>query len=200
MSKRLTFILGGVRAGKSSYAQQLASHGERVLFVATAEAGDAEMEARIRAHKASRPAEWDTLEEPIDPATALAPEQHCYDTVLFDCLTLWVSNLLLSERPHDIPTETRRLLDLYRRGDASWIIVSNEVGLGVIPGTALGRTFADELGRANQLVAAEADAVYFMAAGTAAGHERAGNRVAATSTGIPAPRSSASPRRAGARP
>ena len=165
MSKRLTLILGGVRAGKSSYAQHLASHGERVLFVATAEAGDAEMEARIRAHQASRPPEWDTLEEPIDPATALAPLLHRYDTVLLDCLTLWVSNLLLSSRTYDIPTETRRLLDLYRRGDASWIIVSNEVGLGVVPATALGRAFADELGRANQLVAEEADAVYFMAAG-----------------------------------
>ena len=136
-----------------------------MLFVATAEAGDAEMEARIRAHQASRPAEWDTLEEPIDPATALAPLLHRYDTVLLDCLTLWVSNLLLSSRTYDIPTETRRLLDLYRQGDASWIIVSNEVGLGVIPANELGRTFADELGRANQLVAAEADAVYFMAAG-----------------------------------
>ena len=165
MSKRLTLILGGVRAGKSSYAQQLATHGKRVLFVATAEAGDAEMAARIRAHQASRPPEWDTLEEPLDPATALAPVLHRYDTVLFDCLTLWVSNLLLSERPHDIPAETRRSLEAYRHGDASWVVVSNEVGLGVVPATALGRTFADELGRVNQLVAAEADAVYLMAAG-----------------------------------
>ncbi|MXW31359.1 MAG: bifunctional adenosylcobinamide kinase/adenosylcobinamide-phosphate guanylyltransferase [Chloroflexi bacterium] len=165
MSKRLTLILGGVRAGKSSYAQQLAIRGKRVLFVATAEAGDAEMEARIRAHQANRPAQWDTLEEPLDPATALAPVLHLYDTVLFDCLTLWVSNMLLSERPHDIPAEARRLLELYRQGDSSWIVVSNEVGLGVIPANELGRAFADELGRANQLVAEEANAVYFMAAG-----------------------------------
>jgi adenosylcobinamide kinase/adenosylcobinamide-phosphate guanylyltransferase len=165
MSKRLTLILGGVRAGKSTYAQQLATHGSRVLFVATAEAGDAEMTARIRAHQASRSPEWDTLEEPLDPVAALAPILHRYDTVVLDCLTLWVSNLLLSERPHDIPAETRRLLEAYRQGDASWIIVSNEVGLGVVPATELGRTFADELGRMNQIVAAEADAVYFMAAG-----------------------------------
>ena len=165
MSKRLTLILGGVRAGKSSYAQELATRGGHVLFVATAEAGDAEMEARIRAHQESRPAEWDTLEEPIDPVTALTPMLDRYDTVLFDCLTLWVSNLLLSSHSCDIPGEVRRLLDLYRQGDASWIIVSNEVGLGVVPVNALGRTFADELGRVNQLVAAEADAVYFMAAG-----------------------------------
>ena len=133
--------------------------------MATAEAGDAEMEARIRAHQANRPAQWDTLEEPLDPATALAPVLHLYDTVLLDCLTLWVSNMLLSERPHDIPAEARRLLELYEQGDASWIVVSNEVGLGVIPANELGRAFADELGRANQLVAEEADAVYFMAAG-----------------------------------
>ena len=95
MGKRLTLVLGGVRAGKSSYAQRLASTGERVLFVATAEAGDKEMEDRIRAHRQSRPAEWDTLEEPIDLVNALAPQLHRYDTVLLDCLTLWVSNLLL---------------------------------------------------------------------------------------------------------
>ena len=165
MSKRLTLILGGVRAGKSSYAQRLAASGKRVLFVATAEAGDAEMAARIRAHQASRPADWDTLEEPLDPATALALVLHRYDTVLLDCLTLWVSNLLLSGRPHDIPVEVRRLLESYRQGDASWIVVSNEVGLGVVPANELGRAFADELGRVNQLVAAKADAVYFMAAG-----------------------------------
>ena len=165
MSKRLTLILGGVRAGKSAYAQRLAVHGERVLFVATAEAGDAEMEARIRAHQASRPAEWDTLEEPVDIVGALAPVLHCYDTVLLDCVTLWVSNLLLSGRGYDIPAEAQRLLELSRQGDASWVVVSNEVGLGVVPATELGRVFTDELGRVNQLLAAEADAVYFMAAG-----------------------------------
>ena len=165
MSKRLTLILGGVRAGKSAYAQQLAAHGKRVLFLATAEAGDAEMEARIRAHQASRPGDWDTLEEPLDPATALGPVIDGYDTVLLDCLTLWVSNLLLSNDVHDIPAEAQRLLELYRREDASWIVVSNEVGLGVVPTNELGRAFSDELGRVNQLVAAEADAVYFMAAG-----------------------------------
>ena len=96
MSKRLTLVLGGVRAGKSSYAQRLASAGGgRVLFVATAEAGDPDMAARIEAHRQSRPTEWDTLEEPIDPAASLARLSQRYDTVLLDCLTLWVSNLLL---------------------------------------------------------------------------------------------------------
>ncbi len=170
MSKRLTLVLGGVRAGKSSYAQRLAARGKRVLFVATAEAGDVEMKARIEAHRKSRPADWDTLEEPVDLAGALEPARHRYDTVLLDCLTLWVSNLLLrnpdlESSSSSILPEAERLLEVYRRGDASWIVVSNEVGLGVMPPTELGRAYADELGRVNQLVAAEADDVYFMAAG-----------------------------------
>ena len=170
VNKRLTLILGGVRAGKSSCAQAIAERGGRVLFVATAEAGDREMEARIQAHREGRPADWDTLEEAIDLVTAITPRLHCYDTVLLDCLTLWTSNLLLqSQTPRaactDISSEVRRLLRLYRKGNASWIVVSNEVGLGVIPATRLGRVYADELGRVNQIVAAEADDVYFMAAG-----------------------------------
>ena len=116
------------------------------------------------------PAGWDTLEEPVDLAAALSPIVDRYDTVLLDCLTLWVSNLLLiGPDPHatrgDVLPATRKLLELYRGGNASWIVVSNEVGLGVVPPTELGRTYADELGRVNQLVAAEADDVYFMAAG-----------------------------------
>ena len=170
MNKRLTLVLGGVRAGKSSYAQRLAAHGGKVLFLATAEAGDREMKARIEAHRESRPEDWDTLEEPVDLVGALKPILNRCDTVLLDCLTLWVSNLLLrgpdleSTRKGTLP-EAERLLELYRDGDASWIVVSNEVGLGVMPPTELGRIYADELGRVNQLVAAEAGDVYFMAAG-----------------------------------
>ena len=170
MSKRLTLVLGGVRAGKSTYAQRLASGGERVLFVATAEASDEDMQARIQAHRESRPSDWHTLEEPVDLVAAMEPMLHRYDTVLLDCLTLWVSNLLLRDRATDSPrrevlSEVQGLLELYRGGNASWIVVSNEVGLGVVPPTELGRVYADELGRVNQLVAAEADDVYFMAAG-----------------------------------
>ena len=172
MSKKLTLILGGVRAGKSSYAQRLAADGKRVLFVATAEALDQDMEERIKAHQETRPEAWHTLEEPIYLLNALTPVLHHYDTVLLDCLTLWVSNLLL--RSPDIQrarkeilseSEVEALLGVYRKGNASWIIVSNEVGLGVVPATELGRIYADELGRANQLIAAQADDVYFMAAG-----------------------------------
>ena len=170
MSKRLTLVLGGVRAGKSRYAQQLAEDGRRVLFVATAEAGDEEMAARIQAHRAERPTDWDTLEEPLDLVTALAPRLPDYDTVLLDCLTLWVSNLLIHDgddqhvRP-DISSQAGRLLELYEQGDAAWIVVSNEVGLGIVPATKLGRVYADELGRVNQRFAAAADDVIVMFAG-----------------------------------
>ena len=128
------------------------------------------MRARIEAHRESRPADWDTLEEPIDLVGALKPMIRRYDTVLLDCLTLWVSNLLLSgpdlesARVNILP-EAERLLGLFRSGETSWIIVSNEVGLGVMPPTEMGRIYADELGRVNQFMAGKADDVYFMAAG-----------------------------------
>ena len=167
---RLTLVLGGVRAGKSAFAQRLASSGKRVLVVATAEAGDAEMAARIAGHQASRPAEWATLEATVDVAEALAPVVGGYDTVLLDCLTLWVSNLLLrapdpASAGGTITAEAEALLALQRRSDAAWVVVSNEVGLGVIPPSELGRAYEDALGRVNQLFAAQADSVYFMAAG-----------------------------------
>ena len=141
-----------------------------MLFVATAEAGDESMRQRIEAHRLARPRDWDTLEEPIDLAGALAPVADRYDTILVDCLTLWVSNLLLRGQDvgamqQSVLPEVQRLLDTYKRGSASWIVVSNEVGMGVVPSTELGRIYADELGRVNQTVAAEADAVYLMVAG-----------------------------------
>ncbi len=168
--KRLTLVLGGVRAGKSSYAQRLAADGRSVLVVATAEAGDREMAERISAHRESRPKDWDTLEEPLDLSAVLAPVLHRYDTVLLDCLTLWVSNLLLrADDPwtarDDAVAGAQALLALQARSDAAWVVVSNETGLGVIPPTPLGRAFEDALGRVNQLFAAQADDVYFMVAG-----------------------------------
>ncbi len=165
MAKRLTLILGGTRAGKSTYAQRLAEGSGRVLFAATAEAGDEDMAARIRKHRDDRPAEWDTLEEPLDLVGSLLPVVDGYDTVLLDCLTLWVSNLMHAGGERDVLAETERLLDCYREQDASWIVVSNEVGLGIVPMTKLGRDYADQLGRVNQLVASAADDVWFVAAG-----------------------------------
>ena len=165
MSKRLTLVLGGARAGKSTYAQRLAEQAERVLFVATAEALDEDMTARIRAHQESRPPAWDTLEEPLEIVQSMKPQLSNYDSVLLDCLTLWVSNLLLRDMDCDVPSRVEDLLRLYQEQDASWIVVSNEVGLGLVAPTKLGRVYADELGRVNQMIAAEADEVIFMAAG-----------------------------------
>ena len=165
MSKRLTLVLGGARAGKSTYAQRLVDQAERVLFVATAEALDEDMTARIRAHQDGRPPEWDTLEEPLEIVQSMKPQLSNYDSVLLDCLTLWVSNLLLRDMDCDVPSRVEDLLRLYRQQDASWIVVSNEVGLGLVAPTKLGRVYADELGRVNQMIAAEADEVIFMAAG-----------------------------------
>ena len=170
MSRRLTLVLGGIRAGKSRYAQELADESGRVLYVATAEAGDEEMAARIAAHRAERPTSWATLEEPLDLVEQLERRLKNFDTVLLDCLTLWVSNLLLQDPDHEatpaaIQEQARRLIELCERSHASWIVVSNEVGLGVIPATRLGRAYADALGRVNQQFAAAADDVIVMFAG-----------------------------------
>ena len=140
------------------------------MYVATAEAGDDEMAARIQAHRDERPSDWATLEEPIDVVGALEPLLVDFDTVLIDCLTLWVSNLLLQdpddgETPAHIRSQASQLIDLYERSKASWIVVSNEVGLGVIPASKLGRDYADALGRVNQQFAAAADEVIVMFAG-----------------------------------
>ena len=173
MRGELTFILGGARSGKSTLAERLARQGERVLYVATAEGRDEEMRRRIAAHQAARPQHWDTVEEPLDLAGALRPVHNRYDTVLIDCLTLWVSNLLLGRQPgaaddaieERILNTARELLQLVASSGAGWIMVSNEVGLGVVPGSPLGRSYRDLLGRVNQLAAAHARQVYLMGAG-----------------------------------
>ncbi len=168
--KELVLVTGGARSGKSALAERLARAAGRVLFVATAEAGDEEMEARIEAHKAARPETWDTAEEPLHLVNVLAEKAASYDLVLIDCLTLWVSNLLLSKP--DEPDQERRilgtaekLLATYEAGRATWVVVSNEVGLGVVPPTELGRQYRDLLGRVNQLLARKADRVYLAVAG-----------------------------------
>ncbi|MXY46580.1 MAG: bifunctional adenosylcobinamide kinase/adenosylcobinamide-phosphate guanylyltransferase [Chloroflexi bacterium] len=174
----LTLITGGARSGKSSFAERLAMQGERALFVATAEPLDDDMTRRIAAHKASRPAEWDTLEEPLALPDATR-EYICsspteYDTIIIDCLTMWVSNLLLRYENYAdcearIVGAAKALLDVYASdsGNRRWIIVTNEVGLGIVPSSSLGRAYRDSLGRVNSLVASCADRVYLMAAGLA---------------------------------
>ena len=172
VERQLILVLGGARSGKSSCAESLALQGERTLFVATAEALDDDMRLRIMQHRERRPASWDTLEEPLDPAAAIPSALDGHDTLLLDCLTVWISNLLLALGDEagaetEILARAGALLDLYEQSDTRWILVSNEVGLGVIPATKLGRRYRDLLGRVNQLVAARADKVYLMVAGLA---------------------------------
>lgn len=173
MLPRLILILGGARSGKSAYAETLAGQlGRRVLYIATAEAKDQEMAERITAHRRARPPEWDTLEAPQHVAAALAGLDTRPDAILLDCLTLLVSNMLLAqegEPPGDIETavlaEIEAILAVRVEKAAPLIVVSNEVGLGVVPASNLGRLYRDLLGRANQQLAAQADQVIFMVAG-----------------------------------
>lgn len=172
MPRQLIFILGGARSGKSAFAERLAAQGGRVLYVATAEALDDGMRRRIAAHRSQRPAHWDTLEEPLDLPDVLPAALDGYDTCLLDCVTLWTSNLLL--KLEDDPAAERRILDAarslvdaYEQSTATWIVVSNEVGLGVVPSSALGSAYRDALGRVNQVLAARADRVYLLVAGLA---------------------------------
>jgi adenosylcobinamide kinase/adenosylcobinamide-phosphate guanylyltransferase len=171
----LTLLLGGVRAGKSARALSLAAEragDEPVLFVATAQAFDDEMRRRIDAHQRERPQHWVTLETPIhvadDLALHLAGHSNGYGAIVVDCLTLWVSNLLLSLSDEEdaesiVAGRSRDLLRVLANSDA--FIVSNEVGLGVVPPTPLGRRYRDALGRANQIFAASADDVRLLVAG-----------------------------------
>jgi adenosylcobinamide kinase / adenosylcobinamide-phosphate guanylyltransferase len=175
--RRLVLILGGARSGKSRYAQQRAAeHGGQVWYVATATAGDEEMAARIAAHRAERPAEWFTLETQAGVGAAViehAARGQAPGVVLLDCLTLLANNVLLGlPEPVDeaaasraLEAEVEGILAAYAAGTASWLVVSNEVGLGLVPPYPLGRVYRDALGRANQRLAATADEVIFMVAG-----------------------------------
>jgi adenosyl cobinamide kinase/adenosyl cobinamide phosphate guanylyltransferase len=159
----LTLVLGGARSGKSTRALSLAKG--RVLFVATAEALDEEMAARVAAHQAERPAEWDTLEEPRQIARALRARGNDYDSIIIDCLTLWVGNLI---EHGGTPAEwVTPLLAAYHANKADWVVISNEVGLGIVPDNPLARRYRDALGVVNQLVAEAADRVTLMVAGIA---------------------------------
>ncbi len=174
MGKRLTLVLGGARSGKSTYAQKLAAErGERVLYVATAEAGDGEMADRIAAHRAERPAHWKTLEAARQVGGAIRLNRGEANVILIDCLTLLASNAIIplpepataQAAEAALNVEVDDLLAAYAESQAEWIIISNEVGLGLVPPYPLGRVYRDALGRANQRLAAEADEVLFMVAG-----------------------------------
>lgn len=160
---RLTLVLGGARSGKSVHGERLVTNGPPPwTYIATAQALDAEMTERIAAHRARRDARWRTVDAPLDLAEALAaaPDD---GPVLVDCLTLWLSNAMLAGR--DVEAAGARLADMLSRPRGPWVVVSNEVGLGIVPDTPLGRRFRDAQGRLNQAVAAAADAVVLMVAG-----------------------------------
>ncbi|KIZ46873.1 MULTISPECIES: bifunctional adenosylcobinamide kinase/adenosylcobinamide-phosphate guanylyltransferase [Rhodopseudomonas] len=159
-----TLVLGGARSGKSGFAERLVeSSGRSQIYLATATAGDAEMTARIAHHRARRGAGWTTVEEPLALVEALTREAIHGRAVLVDCLTLWLSNLMLAERDPEI--EARRLTRFLGVAQYPIVLVSNEIGLGLVPETPLGRAFRDAQGRLNQIVAATVPNVVFIAAG-----------------------------------
>jgi len=185
---RLILLLGGARSGKSSFAEARAKEiGEgSVLYVATAETKDEEMRRRAKKHRSERPPAWVTLEAPRNVAQSIRRERKGQGVILLDCLTFLVANLLLeaagpegdpfddpSADPFDTQIETRvlaevtGLLDFVREADVDLFVVSNEVGMGLVPPYELGRAYRDILGRANQKLAAAADEVYLMVAGMA---------------------------------
>ena len=164
----VTLILGGARSGKSAYAEGLVERhagasGGAMVYLATAEAGDDEMAARIAAHRARRGNRWTTVEEPMALADALMRADQPGGAVLVDCLTLWVSNLMAEGR--DVAAQSTRLVASLGGLDGTVVFVANEVGLGVVPDNPMAREFRDHAGRLNQAMAARAERVVFIAAG-----------------------------------
>lgn len=160
----IELILGGARSGKSGYAAQRATaSGLPVTFIATAQACDDEMASRIARHRAERPRDWRTVETPLELTAALRAEAAHDRCLLVDCLTLWLSNMLLAGREDEIEALITTLPDLPGR----LILVSNEVGFGIVPENALARRFRDEQGRLNQKIAALAERVTLVVAGLA---------------------------------
>jgi adenosylcobinamide kinase/adenosylcobinamide-phosphate guanylyltransferase len=174
---RLTLILGGARGGKSTYAQKLArERSHNVTYIATAQAMDEEMRARIAIHQQERPGGWRTIEASKNIADHLPKETLQEGVILLDCLTMLVSNILLeasgSEDTPDeasaipaVEAEITSLMDAILASTAEWIIVSNEVGMGLVPPYPLGRLYRDLLGKTNQQIAEIADDVYLLVAG-----------------------------------
>ena len=164
MTVRSALVLGGARSGKSSFAENLViQSGLTRHYIATGRAWDDEMRERIRAHQAHRGAGWITHEEPVDLVGKLQAIDAPDCAVLVDCLTLWVTNLMLDNS--DIPAECARLVDLVSRLKGRVVFVSNEVGLGIVPENRMAREFRDHAGRLHQQVAALVPEVYFIAAG-----------------------------------
>lgn len=164
MTGHTLLVLGGARSGKSRYAQGRAeAAAEKRLFIATAQAFDDEMRDRIARHREDRGPGWETLEEPLNLAAVIAAHAAPDRALLVDCLTLWTSNLMLADQ--DIPPATATLIAALARASGPVVLVSNEVGLGIVPDNALARRFRDAAGIVNQQIAAAADEVQFLVSG-----------------------------------
>lgn len=162
--RRITFILGGARSGKSRHAEGLArGHKGKPAYVATAEITDEEMRERIEHHRAERGPKWRTIEAPLDLTAALREADAARSFTLVECLSVWINNLMYHGR--DVAAEVERLCEMLGGVKGHVVIVSNEVGLGIVPDNALARRFRDEAGRAHQAIAQVADEVVFIAAG-----------------------------------
>ena len=160
----LIFITGGARSGKSTLAVELAKKSNgKVAFIATAQAGDDEMKKRILLHKQERPQGWSTIEEPANVAVAIDSAYEC-DTVIIDCITLLLSNLICEcdnlDETQWILDEIKKLVESAKRFNGTVIIISNEVGMGIVPENKLAREYRDLAGKANQIIASAADQVY----------------------------------------
>ncbi len=184
---RLILITGGARSGKSSYAEQRAAElgGDNVLYVATSQILDEEMRDRVRKHQAQRPSAWQTIEAPLNVAAAIRDQAQIADQIiLLDCLTLLTTNILMQaagpegdafNEPSSDPfateiesavlREVNALIELAQQSQGTMLVVTNEIGLGVVPPYELGRAYRDILGRANQVFAAASDEVILMVAG-----------------------------------
>lgn len=173
---KLTFILGGARSGKSSHAQKLAEEsGKIITFIATAQAFDDEMTVRIQKHREDRPAEWQTIEIQKDISAYLIQNPQQTDIYLLDCITLLANNVFMQFIENDLVNEIKakdaleneitELIKYINEHNEEWIIISNEVGLGLVPPYQMGRVYRDLLGWANQRLAKEADSVLFLVAG-----------------------------------
>ena len=163
---RITLILGGARSGKSTHAVSLAKKHKKVAFIATCQPLDKEMQERILLHKEARPKNWETFEEPRDMGGLLGKIGNEFDCIIIDCLTLLISNLILGgHKEEDILEKIKAIAANLRKKKAKIIIVSNEVGLGIVPANRLGRDFRDIAGKVNQMVAKIADEVLFVVSG-----------------------------------
>ncbi|MDA8440846.1 MAG: bifunctional adenosylcobinamide kinase/adenosylcobinamide-phosphate guanylyltransferase [Peptococcaceae bacterium] len=173
---KIVVVTGGARSGKSSFAEKLAAQaGPEVVYLATAQAFDAEMTLRIAKHRASRPQNWQTVEEPIAVARRIVDLNEKKRVILLDCVTVWLSNLVLQgwDEGEDasesllaaIMAEVAKLIGVMQQGEAKLICVTNEVGWSIVPENALGRFYRDLAGKVNQLLAEAADEVYLVVAG-----------------------------------